>query len=543
MPNLKTALKDKDTGFLLITSEFWGLENIAENSETLPANLIKAMTNRNQFIEMTEALPPQVKKAFDSLIKNNGKIPWVEFCRRHGELREMGQAKLEREKAYRTPISTTEWLWYRGLLFKAFFDEGMGLLEYAYLPEEFMAMVIYKSSDPDLETYGKPKKALKIKQVLLANDQIIDHSCTLLAALRMSLKLDEFCKFNIPVNLLAELLKAVGVLDILRQPITDQTRTFLENTRTQALMQLFNSWKMSENLNELWLIPELKCEGKWKNKPLASRQVILKILKDIPPGQWLDLQAFITSIHEHLPDFLRPSGDYDSWLIRNRASGEYLRGFANWNKVEGQLIRCYITNWLHWLGLIDLASEEKDEQYTAFRLTELAKYLFNNQPIRGYREETEKITFRSKSILFCPRLSPRAIRYQIARFCEWGEQKEDGYFYSLSPAALKRAEAQELQVSQLVTLLKKSAKLPIPPSILQALQRWDQFHLQVNFENSIILRVTETTILDQLEKSRAKRFILERISPTIILIKPGGENVVQQTITDLGYLCQIPPSL
>jgi hypothetical protein len=342
---------------------------------------------------------------------------------------------------------------------------------------------------------------------------------------------------------LAELLKAVGVLDILRQPITDQTRAFLETTRAQALLQLFNSWKLSENLNELWLIPELKCEGKWKNKPLASRQVILKILKDIPPGQWWDLQAFITNIHERLPDFLRPSGDYDSWLIRNRTSGEYLRGFANWEKVEGQLIRFYITNWLHWLGLIDLASEEKDEQCTAFRLTELAKYLFNNQPIRGFRDETEKITFRTKGNLFCPRLSPRAIRYQIARFCEWGEQKEDGYFYSLSPVALKRAEAQELQVSQLVTLLKKSAKLPIPPSILQALQRWDQFHLQVDFKNSIILRVTETTILDQLEKSRAKRFILERISPTIILIKPGGENVVQQTLTDLGYLSQIPPSL
>jgi hypothetical protein len=543
MPNLKTALKDQDNGFLQIMSEFWGLESVSENSEILLANLIKAMTHRNQFIEMIEVLPPQAKKAFESLIKNNGKIPWVEFCRRHGELREMGQAKLEREKAYRTPISTTEWLWYRGLLFKAFFDEGMGPLEFAYLPEEFLAMVTPESSHPDLEIYSKPKQFQKMKHIQLTNDQIIDHSCTLLAALRMGLKLDENCKFKIPVNLLAELLKTVGVLDILRQPITDQTRVFLETARNQALSQLFNSWEMSENLNELWLLPELKCEGKWKNKPLASRQTILKILKDIPPGQWWDLQAFIANIHERMPDFLRPSGDYDSWLIRNRASGEYLRGYANWEKVEGQLIRFYITNWLHWLGLIDLASEENDEQYTAFRLTGIAKYLLNHQPIRGLRDEKEKIIFGSKGNLYCPRFSPRAARYQIARFCEWGEQKEDGYFYNLSPIALKRAEAQELQVSQLVTLLKKFAKLPFPPSVLKALQRWDQYHLQANFENSLILRVTETTILDQLEKSRAKRFILERISPTIILIKPGGENVVQQALTDLGYLSQIPSSL
>jgi hypothetical protein len=543
MPNLKTALKDQDTGFLQITSEFWGLEDLAENSETLLVNLIKVMTNRNQFIEMTEIFPPQPKKAFDSLIRNNGKIPWAEFCRRHGELREMGQAKLEREKAYLNPVSTTEWLWYRGLLFKAFFDEGIGPLEYAYLPEEFLAMVApgFLNSAPG--NYGKPKQSQNLKYVQLADNEIIDHTCTLLAALRLGLKLDEVCKFNIPINLLAELLKALGVLDILRQPITDQTRTFLETTRSLALSQLFNAWELSDKLNELWLIPELKCEGKWKNKPLASRQVIIKILKDIPPGRWWDLQALISDIHERLPDFLRPSGDYDSWLIRNRATGEYLRGYANWEKVEGQLIRFYITNWLHWLGLIDLASEENKEKYTAFRLTRLAKFLFNHQQFPGLKDENEKITFRSKGNLFCPRFSPRAARYQIARFCEWGEQKDDGYYYCFSPDSLKRAEEQELQVSQLITLLKKFAKPPIPPSLLQALQRWDQYHLQANFENGLILRVSEAIILDQLEKSQAKRFILERISPTIILIKPGGENVIQQVLRDLGYLSQIPSSL
>ena len=543
MPNLKTALKDQDPGFLRILAELWGLEGVFEDLENLPTNLIKAMTNQDQFNEMIAVLPSQAKKAFHSLIRNNGKFPWVEFCRRHGELREMGQAKLEREKTYLSPVSTTEWLWYRGLLFKAFFDEGIGPLEFAYLPEEYLAMLKPESSPPILKTYGKRSLDQNIKHVQIANDLILDHECTLLAALRMGLKLDEYCKFNLPINLLAELLKAAGIIDHLRQPNTEQTQTFLEATRAQAFSQLFNSWAESENLNELWLIPELKCEGKWKNRSLASRQAILIILRDIPPGQWWDLQAFIADVHEQHPDFLRPSGDYDSWLIRNRSSGEYLRGFANWEKVEGRLIKVYITNWLHWLGVIDVASMENDGQYTAFRLTAGAKYLFNHQPIQGLRKENEKITFRSNGNLFCPRFVPRAARYQIARFCEWGEEEEDGYFYNLSPVALKRAEAQELQISQLVTLLKKFAKPPIPPSILQSLQRWDQHHLQAKFEQGMILRVAESSILDQLEKSRAKRLILERLSPTLMLIKPGGENVVQQALMELGYLSQITSSL
>ena len=543
MPNLKIALKDQDPGFLRILAEFWGLEDISEDSKNLLTNLIKAMTTQNQFTEMIEVLPSQVKKALHSLIRSNGKIPWVEFCRRYGELREMGQAKLEREKTYLSPVSTTEWLWYRGFLFKAFFDDGIEPLEYAYTPEEFLALHKLGPSHLSLEVYGKPTLDQKMKRVVIADDHILDHTCTLLAALRMGLKLDEHCKFNLPINLLAELLKAASVIDHLRQPNTERTRMILEAKRAQALSQLFNSWAGSENLNELWLIPELKCEGKWKNNSLTSRQALLKILREIPPGQWWDLRAFIADVHEHHPDFLRPSGDYDSWLIRNRSSGEFLRGFANWEKVEGQLIQVFITNWLHWLGAVDLASIENNGQITAFRLTQWAKYLFNHQSIPGLREENDKITFRSNGNIFCPRFAPRAVRYQIARFCDWGEEKEDGYFYNLSPVALKRAEAQEIQISQLVTLLKKFAKPPIPPSILQSLQRWDQNHLQVQFDPGVILRVTESSILDELEKSRAKRFILERISPTLMLIKPGGENAVQQALAELGYLSQITSSL
>jgi len=267
MPNLKIALKDQDPGFLRILAEFWGLEGIPEDPDDLLANLIKAMSNQNQLIEIIEVLPSQAKKAIHSLISNNGKIPWVEFCRRHGELREIGQAKLEREKNYLSPISTTEWLWYRGLLFKAFFDEGIEPLEYAYLPEEFLSIPKPRLSQNEPDAHGKAILNKKISHVLLANDQILDQACTLLTALRMGLKLDERCNFTLPVNLLAELLRAAFLIDDLRQPNTEQTRAFLEAKRAQALMQLYVAWAEGKNLNELWLMPELKCEGKWKNNP------------------------------------------------------------------------------------------------------------------------------------------------------------------------------------------------------------------------------------------------------------------------------------
>ena len=115
-------------------------------------------------------------------------------------------------------------------------------MEYAYLHEEFLALHEPEPLHPTLKVFGKPTLDQKMKYILIANDHILDHICTLLAALRMGLILDEHCKFNLPINLLAELLKAASVIDNLRQPNTEQTRIILESKRAQAISQLFNSW-------------------------------------------------------------------------------------------------------------------------------------------------------------------------------------------------------------------------------------------------------------------------------------------------------------
>ena len=55
------------------------------------------------------------------------------------------------------------------------------------------------------------------------------------------------------------------------------------------------------------------------------------------------------------------------------ASGEYLRGFEHWDEVDGRLIRYIITGPLHWLGVLDLARPEAEQEVTAFRLIRLVK--------------------------------------------------------------------------------------------------------------------------------------------------------------------------
>jgi len=134
-------------------------------------------------------------------------------------------------------------------------------------------------------------------------------------------------------------------------------------------------------------------------------------------------------------------------------------------------------------------------------------------------------------------MTRRSTRYQIARFCDWKDTKnKNGYHYSITSLSLQRAQQQGLKIGQLIRLLQKNSKSLIPHTLLNALQRWEKSPNQVRLEKGVMLWVEDANILDLLEKSRAKRFLLHRVTPTIMLIKPGGEEIVQQALTELGYL-------
>ncbi len=152
-------------------------------------------------------------------------------------------------------------------------------------------------------------------------------------------------------------------------PQAEKVKTFLEAPRAEALKMLVGAWRSSETFNELHLIPGLLCEGEWKNQPLAAREFILNLLDAIPAGKWWNINSLISDVKKKVPDFQRPAGDYDTWFIRREADGQYLRGFAYWDQVDGALIRFFIVSILHYLGMVDLAAPEEGKDVTAFQPT------------------------------------------------------------------------------------------------------------------------------------------------------------------------------
>ena len=536
-PDLLHTLHGRDLGFLKMVAGLWGIELDAPNVRTALPILTRTMLNPELANEIVGVLPVAAQDALTALAEHGGLIPWAQFTRTYGEVRSMGAARRDRERPDLNPRTPAEMLWYYGLIGQAFLDTPPEPQQYAYLPGDLFSLLEIPEHRP-ANVLGRPASPGETAHLILVTDRVLDHACTLLAALRLGLPLDQIqsTRWDIPLPNLKALLFAAGLLDANDLPLPEPVRHFLEAPRPQALAQLAGAWLHSPTYNELRLLPGLSFEGDWANDALQARTRILEHLSQLPQDSWWSLAAFTAAIRERDPDFQRPAGDYDSWFIRRAGTDQFLRGFATWDEVDGEVVRSLICGPLHWLGFLDLAAPDPNVPGAAFRPSTWAAELWMEHAPGGLAAEEGQVSVHSNGQLDVPRLVQRAVRYQLARFTAWLGEDDTAYHFRITPESLERARQQGLRVTQLIGLLKKHTSSPLPPALIQALERWEQHGTEAALEKVQLLRVTRPEILAALRKVRASRFLGEEISPTVVVLRPGGADAILQALAELGYL-------
>ena len=551
MPDLFASLQKHDLGHLRIVAELWGLELDSNETEAALKELCASLLDPDLLGEILEALNPDAQIAIEMLVAKNGRIPWAEFTRRFGNVREMGPGKRDREKPHQNPASTAEILFYRALLARAFFNTANGAQEFAYIPDDLYKLISHRvtptrtaaprraESRGEEETeslslsvsvaknepLGRPASPGEKAHPIPANDYLLDDATTLLAALRLGIKTPET---HIPVLVIEQLLKSAKII-LKSGPKPEKVKSFLEAPREHAMQTLTDAWLESETFNELRQLPGLVFEGEWQNQPTVTRDFLLNLLDAVPEGKWWSLPAFIRDVKAKYPDFQRPAGDYDSWFIKRATDGEYLRGITYWDQVDGALVRYFIARVLFWLGQVDLASAEEGGVITSFRLSSFLPK----------KDEKGKIVATSSGRVSVERTAPRAVRYQVARFCEWEDGKQDEYLYTITPSSLKKAGEQGLKVEHLLSLLAKYAAGGIPPILVKALKRWEANGTEARVQTQVVLRVGRPEVLEEMRKSKAARFLGEILGPTSVVIKDGAQSKVLAALAELGFLAEI----
>ena len=552
MRSLLHTLEDQDTGYLRILCELWGFDSPQGSHRSVVENITRAMLKRNTLEELLDSLPDRAKQTLEGIARTDGRAALPDLIRDHGELREMGPGKRDREQPWRSPVSPVEVLWYRGLIGRAFADTPKGPQEFAYIPTDLLQML--SESLPDYSVPSLSPLTQDPNHVYLATSAAIDDATTLLAAMRRTplpslqfsreqdITVEQFLLIPRLHNLLLTILKERSLIEGPPwTPNPERTRSFIDASRSQAVRDLLLAWKDSVTWNDLAALPHIVCNtDTWPNDAGLSRQGVLDLLQSLKPGLWWDLNDFVEEIRQTHPAFQRPGGDFDSWYLQDQ-SGNFLHGIENWNWVDGALIRYVITGPLHWLGALDLGKDSQSTSISSFRLTPVSALLYDAKaPVRV--EEPEKaIIIHNDGRIIVPRGVNGAVRYQIARFSHWASVADEKYEYRLTPNTLQRASEQGLSHQHIRAVLEKTCESPLPPPVDLALTRWAERGTEALIQRYWVLRVDSPDVLEMLRsKKSTNRYFEEILSPTAAIVQSSDWQKLQAAAARLGLLIDPP---
>ena len=582
MRSLEQALAEHELVVLRVIGEWWELDLTgAQKGECVQA-LAELLPQLDVVAEM-EYMPPEEAAALQDLVAQGGRMPVAAFRRQHGEVREMGPGRLEREEPWLEPVSVAEALYYRGFLYRGFDEIAEGLLEFYYLPDELLAQLpqpkrekkqaaVREVAPPSVAqppVVGKKKTAVsppkppatqtppaapkqpapvaKPDTTLPEATSAVDDLTTMLAfaqrtgfAAETRHQLDRLLLDNDPARR-SLLLTLAREMELLRQVDggVRPTRTavsWLQSSREQQIHALADGWSHS-SWNDLHHVPGLICEGeRWQNDPLLPRTTLIDYL----PRElgWFKVGELTAVIKTNDPDFQRPDGNYDTWYVREAESNQFLSGFGSWDKVEGRLLAFLLRGPLRWLGLTDFGQDEAGEPI--YQVTPTLLNWLNQQPAKA-DEVAVPIVVEQQAVILVPFNANRYQRFQVSRVAD-ALPVEPGkpFAYRITPQSLVAAKEQGIDADRLLQFLETTSGRPVPAGVKRAISRWGERGVEGRLEQVVILRVREAAILDILRNNaQTQGFIGESLGDFAAVVRQQDWQPLLETTARLGLLLDI----
>jgi hypothetical protein len=556
MKTLHECLTDYDTTLLRAIAERRGAEVTTSQPREMAKEMAGALLEPDSVAEALTWLAAEERRALDALLASGGRMRAHRFAQRFGEIRRFGPGSLAREAPWRQPISPAEGLWYRALIARGFAEEAGTVVEFVFIPSDLIPLLpparvpdavfqVPPADQPDRMVPGDPACVDDLGTLLvMAQDRALRVSGEELDPRSTDALQQPFLvRGSARVGFLFHVAQSAGLLRLQGRAVhldRDAVRSWLRLSRAQQLRALQDAWLADPTWNDLWHVSSIRCEATgWRNDPLLARQAVLDLLRRCASEAWLSIAGFVDAVHEHVPDYLRPNGDFESWYIRDARSGEYLTGFEHWDRIEGALLAYFVTGPLHWLGMLSLGYREGWEKPSSFRLTPWGAAFLD--PSRSPPEELPAQAARvtPESVVFMPRQASLSDRFQLARIADWQASGED-YVYAITPASLGRTLSDGVQVERVERFLQRISEDQVPAAAIARIRTWAEGYGQVRLRRAALLETRNPQLMGELRAhERIRGYLREVLSPTTVLVREGDWDLLMQELYRAGYLPEI----
>ena len=338
------------------------------------------------------------------------------------------------------------------------------------------------------------------------------------------------------IDFIIRLALRARLLKIDRQRVRPDPKPAADWLRANShdqLRILFEAWRTEPQATLSALPLVLDPKGAWIKDPVPACATILDAVRGAVPNAWHAIQALLDRIRAQAPDFARL--EFDTGYIKNTATGEYLTGFAAWDRVEGELVRHILLQPLHWLGMIDLDAQDP---IANFRLSHIGASLLGleSEPETKALGRDAQFTIQANATINVM-ATRRYDRFQVARIANLIDHRQAEYIYRLTPSSLMRAQSQKITSAKAIEYLSQAAGRSLPPSVAKAIERWAKKGAEVKVERAVIVRVKDAAILKRLQESpKTKTIAIEVLGPTAARINERDWPKLAAILAESGVL-------
>ncbi len=275
-----------------------------------------------------------------------------------------------------------------------------------------------------------------------------------------------------------------------------------------------------------------------------ARQMLISLLAQTPLDQWINFQAFARFVYRLDPLFLQKRQRLFSsphwWFEQESKRPLKPLQLSDWSRAEMPYIAHLLSGPLHWWGACDIALSP-DGRLLAFRLTPLAGWLLNAQPLESTIEELSPISgtalqiISSSEILIPCSVTAWPTIEILETYMQPAGVQQDQLRYHLTPAALSNALGRGLHPAHLVELLRS---LPAAArsdgalsELLRQLEQWLASYGRVRIYTGVkLLETSDAGVMRELSATTSvDTSIVQSIHPNLLVLKKAAfESVIDE---------------
>lgn len=548
---LRQMLYRCNTRFLPIIAEHWLNLRTEPNYEDLIRMLCSVMLDASRLRRLCEKLTPESVDALRWLLGHENREKISVFEARFGVLRVTGINQVIREKYWLHTVSSTEDLWYRGLIYRVTRTEADGLAEYFMIPDDLaQTFGIFLTAERKTEKVLAPE--LVVRPAVPAEtiaavppDETLPDLITLAAAFKRDGRAAAYPGTDIPddeLRFMDALMTDCGMFDAAGNADAESIRLFLIANRTAAKLRLMHAWRTSERYEELAENPaRLKIVTSPRYSYAKVRNTALNMIASLAPEKWWSLNGFIAAVKKADSQFLRGCFSEDLWTVLD-ADGNDLHGMSSWFQFEGVYLSFLVFGPLYWLGITQLAwSDAEKTRPAAFRVSREALFFLTESAADEVSEdikekpnlEQQHPTIAADGLIICTDKVPRYFRYMAARCCDLEKLKSNVCSFRVTPQSLLLAEHSGITRSAFLRLLRRFSEESVPPPLMRLLDKNGKSAIPASIYTATLLTVPSAEVLEQLlEQRKLEKWILQQVNPTSVIIDPMGIEPIRRYLME-----------